>query len=104
MSSSISDPSGVHIMQALALGVPVVATDCPTAPREILADGRYGRLAPPGDPRALWHAMRDAMETTHYRPMLRARAEEFSTGCAADAFLAALNAAPPTADRDQKAA
>lgn len=41
------------VMEALGLGVPVVATDCPSGPREILADGRYGVLTPMKDPEAL---------------------------------------------------
>lgn len=41
------------IMEALGLGVPVVSTDCPSGPREILADGRYGVLVPMRNPQAL---------------------------------------------------
>ena len=35
------------------MGVPVVATNCPSGPREILKDGTIGRLVPVGDPDAL---------------------------------------------------
>ncbi len=41
------------VMEALGLGTPVVSTDCPSGPREILADGRYGILVPMKDPNAL---------------------------------------------------
>lgn len=105
VSSAASDATGETLMRALALGIPVVATDCATAPREILDGGRYGRLTSVGDPRALSRTMREAMETTHYRPMLKARALEFSTARAADAFLAAIDAAPASTEQgDQKAA
>jgi glycosyltransferase involved in cell wall biosynthesis len=46
------------LVEALVLGVPVVATDCPSGPAEILADGRWGRLVPPGDPEAMAAAIR----------------------------------------------
>jgi glycosyltransferase involved in cell wall biosynthesis len=37
------------VIEALYCGVPIVATDCLSGPREILADGRYGKLVPVGD-------------------------------------------------------
>lgn len=41
------------LIEALAAGTPIVATDCPSGPREILASGRYGHLVPVGDSDAL---------------------------------------------------
>ncbi|HEU0278141.1 MAG TPA: glycosyltransferase [Rhodanobacteraceae bacterium] len=41
------------LIEALAVGAPVIATDCPSGPREILADGRYGTLVAPEDPEQL---------------------------------------------------
>lgn len=45
------------LVEALACGVPVVSTDCPSGPSEILEDNRYGRLVPVGDAHALWDAL-----------------------------------------------
>lgn len=50
------------LLEALALKVPVVSTDCPHGPREILDGGRHGRLAPVGDPAALARAMDAELE------------------------------------------
>lgn len=40
---------GFVIIEALALGTPVVATDCPSGPAEILKNGLYGPLVPVGN-------------------------------------------------------
>jgi glycosyltransferase involved in cell wall biosynthesis len=45
------------LLEALAAGVPCVATDCPGATREILGDGAYGLVVPPEDSRALADAI-----------------------------------------------
>lgn len=49
------------VLEALALNVPVVATDCRHGPRELLGDGRRGRLVPVGDSVALAQAMDEEM-------------------------------------------
>src|SRR5690606_37626457 len=44
------------LIEALACGCPIVATDCPSGPAEILQGGRYGSLVPMGDAAALAQA------------------------------------------------
>jgi glycosyltransferase involved in cell wall biosynthesis len=45
------------LVEALAMGAPVVATDCPSGPAEILDGGRYGHLVPMDDHRAMARAI-----------------------------------------------
>lgn len=41
------------LIESMALGVPVVSTNCPSGPAEILDNGKYGELVPVGDSQAL---------------------------------------------------
>ena len=45
------------LIEALYCGPPIIATDCPSGPREILADGQHGLLVPVGDETALTQAI-----------------------------------------------
>ena len=45
------------LIEALAFGMKVVSTDCPSGPREILNDGAYGQLVRPRDSDALAHSI-----------------------------------------------
>jgi glycosyltransferase involved in cell wall biosynthesis len=78
------------LIEAMATGCPIVSTDCPHGPREILADGRYGRLVPMRDPDALAAAMRDALARPTPPALLAERTRDFSTDRLVDRHLAAL--------------
>jgi glycosyltransferase involved in cell wall biosynthesis len=49
------------LLEAMALDTPIVSTDCPSGPRELLADGAFGALVPPGDPAKLAEALDAAL-------------------------------------------
>lgn len=78
---------GNVIVEALEQGVPVVSTDCPSGPREILERGKHGTLVPVGDVAALAKAMEDALLQEHDHQALKRRAQDFSADKAADAYL-----------------
>lgn len=56
------------LVEAMSLGTPVVATDCPGGTREILRDERFGRLAPVESPADLADAIRRSMKERHFDP------------------------------------
>jgi glycosyltransferase involved in cell wall biosynthesis len=66
------------LIEALACGTPVVSTDCPSGPAEILENGRYGTLTAVGDAPALADAILSTMEAPVAAGVLRERAWEFS--------------------------
>jgi glycosyltransferase involved in cell wall biosynthesis len=80
--SSLWEGSPTVIVEALACGVPVVSTDCPSGPREILEGGRCGLLVEPGRPTALAEAIGRVLVDSALRARLAAagiaRAEAFS--------------------------
>jgi glycosyltransferase involved in cell wall biosynthesis len=69
---------GNVLVEALACGTPVVSTDCKSGPGEILENGRFGRLVPVGDPKALAEAILETMQTTTDRALLIQRARDFT--------------------------
>jgi glycosyltransferase involved in cell wall biosynthesis len=75
------------IIEALACGTPVVSTDCPYGPAEILQGGRYGTLTPIGDAGAMAAAIEAALLEVPDRAALKARGLNYTAARAADRFL-----------------
>lgn len=85
--SSDYEGFGNVIVEALACGTPVVSTDCPSGPAEILQDGRYGALVPVGDATALADAMETSLGRVHDANRLIQRAQAFEPHIAAEKYL-----------------
>ena len=81
---------GFVLIEALALGTPVVSVDGPHGPREILADGEHGALVPVGDHAALATALAATLDAPRDRAACRAAAHRYEVESAAEATLAAM--------------
>lgn len=76
--SSRFEGFGNVVAEALACGTPVVSTDCPHGPAEILDNGRYGTLVPVADPAALATAISAALSAPVDNEALQQRGAVFS--------------------------
>lgn len=85
--SSAWEGFGNVLVEALGCGLPIVSTDCPSGPREILEDGKYGELVSVGDYAALAKAMRKTLCTPQAKEILKDRALMFSAEKAAGNYL-----------------
>jgi glycosyltransferase involved in cell wall biosynthesis len=85
--SSIREGLPTVLIEALAAGAAVVATDCPSGPREVLQDGKLGPLVPVGDSNALAAAISRVLK----EPAARIRVEDlapFTMRTSVDQYLA----------------
>lgn len=89
--SSKVEGFGNVIVEALEQGTPVVSTDCPSGPREILDGGKFGALVPVGDVDALAAAIRNELSKTPNRECLMQRANDFSVEKAVNRYLQIAN-------------
>lgn len=86
------------LLEALACGTPVVSTDCPSGPREILDDGVYGPLVEVGDHAALADAIARVLDDPPDPVKLRARAAAFDYDTAIARYEAVLLGSSPCID------
>jgi len=89
--SSQREGFGNVLAEALACGCPVVSADCPSGPAEILDNGRFGRLTPPGDVDALAAALLETLAEPPDRERLMTRGAEFTAERAVGRYLDLLS-------------
>uniref|UniRef100_UPI00384A774A glycosyltransferase family 4 protein n=1 Tax=Streptomyces albicerus TaxID=2569859 RepID=UPI00384A774A len=77
VSASDAESFGMTLVEAMRCGVPVISTDCPLGPAEIITEGVDGRLVPVGDARSLAEAMLDLITD---EPLRRAMGEAARRG------------------------
>ena len=88
--SSTYEGFGNVLVEALALGTPVVSTDCPSGPRETLQNGKYGRLVPVGDAAAMAQAISDTLDHPMASDMLKEAARPFYLDTSCNRYLEVL--------------
>jgi glycosyltransferase involved in cell wall biosynthesis len=91
LSSAWEGMPGV-LIQALACGAPVVATDCESGPRELLQGGRFGRLVPVGDVAELGAAIASTLDQP--RPAPQETVRPYTRDAAVARYLSVLEGTP----------
>ena len=86
--SSRFEGFGNVLVEALACGVPIVSTNCPHGPAEILDNGRFGRLVPVDDAAAMAEAMNAMLDDPTPADLLIDRSREYSPAVVVDRYLA----------------
>jgi len=87
--SSAWEGFGNVLVEAMAVGTPVVSTDCPSGPAEILDGGKWGRLVPVGDVEEMATAIIATLNDP-YHPDVSKRAQHFGVEKLVQAYLAVL--------------
>lgn len=77
------------LIEALYCGVPLIATDCKSGPREILGGGKYGTLLPVGDCARLASGILEALNSNHVPPPEESW-QPFTADCVVDQYLSLL--------------
>jgi glycosyltransferase involved in cell wall biosynthesis len=100
--SSRCEGAPVVLIEALALGLPVVSTDCPSGPREILEDGKIGPLVPVGDVGALAQAILKTLDNRPDPEILKNAAQRYSVASSASQYLEILGFSEKQGDRSER--
>lgn len=82
-------------IEALAVGTPVVSTNCPSGPEEVLQNGRFGPLVPMGDSKAMALAMAQVLDEPPSRELLEEALDRFRSDQVARRYLETMGLADP---------
>jgi glycosyltransferase involved in cell wall biosynthesis len=89
--SSAWEGSPNVLTEALALGIPVVSTNCPSGPVEILEGGRYGKLVTIGDVAAMAEAMKETLNNPLDPALLKQAVNEYTLEKSVASYLKVLD-------------
>lgn len=88
--SSVVEALPTVLIEALAMNLPIVATDCPTGPREILCDGAYGVLVPVGDSERVAESILEVLRAPSARVIPEQVLERFQQEKVIEQYLAVI--------------
>jgi len=89
--SSYYEGLGYVLLEALAVGTPIVSTNCPSGPDEVLEHGKYGRLVGVQDANGLASAILATLSEPPDPQLLQKRARDFHLDSIVEQYLNALN-------------
>ena len=88
--SSQCEGMPVVLIEALAAGTPVVSTDCPSGPRELLQNGAVAPLVPVGDIDGLAHAIKKSLMQKTDPHKLKQAVSQYNVSASTDSYLEAI--------------
>jgi len=94
LSGYIDFRADLALTEAMYLGHPVVATDCPSGPDELLAGGRIAPLVPVGDDAALACALASVLDRPPDADRLRAAVADYHPTASTAHYLEVLEGEP----------
>lgn len=93
LTSKAAEGSPNVIKEALALGLPVVSTDCPSGPREILDNGKFGELVPMQDHYSLAVALEKTIKSPPPPAFLKSAVEAYTIDSSTQEYMKAFGLA-----------